>query len=433
MKSIRTKIILITVIAIALSMAISTFLGIREAIEIGQSSAEQAMQLLCENGEKNLNFYFDGVEGTEIDHVVMASLVDNLKLYDHGYAFLTDDQGNLIYHPYLDVQDLSGKELPRTPQELNTAEAVVHYVFNGTEKVAVRRTLENGMILNVSVPTAEINGNLRSVIARTVLASVVILTVILLLALKFAKFVIKPLTELTDAARKVSDGEYNVEFKYDGNDEVGVLTAAFRSLIEHMKLYVRNLSTINQHLKEDNVALEAATIRDSLTGVKNRFALRRDYDSYHEKEMHVMMLDVDDVKSGNEKLSHAAGDYVLKKTGDVLKEIFGAEHSYRYGGDEFLILLPEASGERFKALLEIMRSKLEKITLDGKKLPIRFSAGYVYGNSMLKDDLRLMLRSADELLYKAKGQGMNSFVGEAYHRETALLIKKREEEAFRQG
>ena len=58
MKTIRAKISLITVIAIVLAMVISTSLGIKEAIEIGQSSSEQALKILCENVERNLNFYF---------------------------------------------------------------------------------------------------------------------------------------------------------------------------------------------------------------------------------------------------------------------------------------------------------------------------------------------------------------------------------------
>ena len=68
-----------------------------------------------------------------------------------------------------------------------------------------------------------------------------------------------------------------------------------------------------------------------------------------------------------------------------------------------------------------------------RKLPVYFSAGYVYGKTSLQDDLRLMLRNADKLLYKAKGNGKNEFIGEEYNREIAEAIPKRQEEAFRQG
>ena len=50
-------------------------------------------------------------------------------------------------------------------------------------------------------------------------------------------------------------------------------------------------------------------------------------------------------------------------------------------------------------------TQLEEIYLDDKKMPVHFSAGYVYGKSLLQDDLRLMLRAADDLLYKVKENG----------------------------
>ena len=61
-------------------------------------------------------------------------------------------------------------------------------------------------------------------------------------------------------------------------------------------------------LQEDNLSLEAAIIRDSLTGVKNRFALRRDYDKYFEKDVHLMMIDIDDFKKVNDNYGHSVRD-----------------------------------------------------------------------------------------------------------------------------
>ncbi|MBR1751286.1 MAG: GGDEF domain-containing protein, partial [Ruminococcus sp.] len=186
-------------------------------------------------------------------------------------------------------------------------------------------------------------------------------------------------------------------------------------------------------LKEDNLTLEAATIRDSLTGVKNRFALRRDYDKYVEQKIHIMMLDIDDFKGINDNYGHSVGDYLLKRTGDTLIDLFGAEHSYRYGGDEFMVIIPDIPEEDFTRLVEEMGRELEELYLEDKKLPVRFSAGYVYGHTHLQDDLRFMLRQADELLYKAKGEGKSTFFGEKYNRESAVTIKKKTEEAFRRG
>ena len=567
MKSIRSRITLIIIIAVVLSTGSAMALGIRDVISLGQDSSEQALKLLCENGEKNLDFYFDsvgqsvemvasyaeadiesgstddlkehvkrvdiffgkiarqtsgvltyyyrldpsvskdvtgfwyveadgngftehevtditkydlndttqlvwytvprasrepvwlppyitdnldvrvisynvpviirgqfmGVIGIEIDYSTMAEQVNNIRLYKSGYAFLNDREGNIIYHPSIDVLGLSKEEIPRTPKELREYEKYIEYNFDGVDKMAYRLPLKNGMILNVTVPVSEISGTWKNLIKRTVWVSLGLLVIFILLAWQFASHITKPVSDLAKAAKEVSNGNYDVELSYNGKDEVGTLTHSFKSLTEHLKTYISELNDVNQHLKDDNLTLEAATTRDSLTGVKNRFALRRDYDTYHDQDIHIMMLDIDDFKKVNDQYGHSVGDYLLKKTGDALLDNFGADHSYRYGGDEFMVIYPDITEEEFRLNLVNLEVQLENIYLEDKKLPVHFSAGYVYGKNVLQDDLRLMLREADELLYHAKKTGKNTFTGEAYNREKAEHIEKKEEESFRQG
>ena len=567
MKSIRTRITVIIVIAIILSTGITMALGVWDVVSIGQTSSKQSLELLCENGEKNLDYYFEsvgqsvemvasyaesdleqlgedrieehiahvdtlfgkvarhtsgvmtyyyridpsytkdevgfwyveaggngftphevtditqydlndttqlvwytvpkasrepvwlppyitdnlgarvisynvpiivhdqfvGVVGIEIDYTTMANQVDSIRLYKHGYAYLSDKNGRIIYHPFIDIPSLSEEEIPKTPEELEEYEKFTRYNYEGVEKEAYRLPLKNGMIMNVSVPVSEINGSWRKMVQRTILVSIGLIVIFILLAWQFAERIIKPLSDLAKAAKEVDKGNYDTELKYNGRDEVGVLTSTFRALLAHLKSYISDLNDLNTKLQEDNLTLEAATIRDSLTGVKNRFALRRDYDSYSEKNIHIMMLDIDDFKKVNDTYGHSVGDYLLKKTGDALLDNFGAEYSYRYGGDEFMVVYPDISEEEFRSLIDATKAQLKEIYLDEKKIPIHFSAGYVYGMNMLKDDLRLMLRAADELLYKAKENGKDNFFGEEYNREAAEKIEKKEEESFRQG
>lgn len=566
MRSIRTRITAIILIAIVLAAGLTTALAVFDVVEIGQTSSRQSLELLCQNGEKNLDYYFDsvghsvemvssyaesdlenseyadledhvkrvstffgkvarqtngvltfyyridpeysdkvtgfwfvdsngngyvehevtditqydindttqlvwytvprasrapvwlppyttdnldvrvisynvpiivhdefvGVVGIEIDYTTMANQVDSIRLYDHGYAFLSGEDGTLIYHPLMDVPSLSQEEIPQTPEELKEYEKFIRYTYEGVEKEAYRLPLKNGMIMNVCVPVSEINGNWRKTVTRTVFISIGLIIIFALLAWQATERIIRPLSALAKAAKEVDEGNYDVELKYNGKDEVGVLTATFRTLISLLKAYISDLNDINSKLQEDNLTLEAATIRDSLTGVKNRFALRRDYERYCEKELHLMMLDIDEFKSVNDTYGHSVGDYLLKKTGDALLDNFGADYTYRYGGDEFLVAYPDISEEEFQSIIEATKAQLQEIYLDEKKMPVHFSAGYVYGRTALKDDPRLMLRAADALLYKAKHSGKDSFIGEEYDRESAEKIEKKEEESFRQ-
>lgn len=376
---------------------------------------------------------FIGVIGIELDHTTMANQVDNIRLFKNGYAFINDDEGDIIYHPNIDVSKLTEETKPKVPNGLLSSKDIVRYNFEGVDKIAAWRTLKNGMRLNVAVPVSEINGNWKALVNKLVVVSVVLLIIAIVVTMRFSDHITKPLQKLTEAAKQVDEGNYEVELEHDRTDEVGVLSRTFSQLVSHMKKYIDELNELNRDLKEDNLTLEAATIRDSLTGVKNRFALRRDYDKYVEQEIHIMMLDIDDFKGINDNYGHSVGDYLLKRTGDTLIDLFGAEHSYRYGGDEFMVIIPDIPEEDFTRLVEEMGRELEELYLEDKKLPVRFSAGYVYGHTYLQDDLRFMLRQADELLYKAKGDGKSTFFGEKYNRESAVTIKKKTEEAFRRG
>ena len=75
MKSIRTRITLIIIIAVILSTGICTALGIRDVIKLGQSSSEHALELLCQNAQKNLDSYFDSV-GHSVDMVASYAEAD---------------------------------------------------------------------------------------------------------------------------------------------------------------------------------------------------------------------------------------------------------------------------------------------------------------------------------------------------------------------
>lgn len=376
---------------------------------------------------------FVGVIGIETDYNIISEIVNSIKLYDNGYAFINKDNGDIICHPNIDVETITGPNKLKVPEGLLSSESVITYTFEGVEKQAVWLRLGNGMRLNVTVPVSEINGDWESIVWKIAIVSVVLLIVFILVTTHFSGHITKPLRELTKAAAQVTEGNYDVKLDYHGSDEVGVLSQSFGQLVGNIKTYIGDLNELNDQLKEDNLTLEAATIRDSLTGVRNRFALRRDYNFYGEQHIHLMMLDIDDFKGVNDNFGHSVGDYLLKKTGDALIDIFGSEYSYRYGGDEFMVILPDYAEEDFQSAVEVLKDRLESICLEDKKLPVHFSAGYVYGRTDLGDDLRLMLRQADELLYKCKGSGKSTFKGEPYDREYASGIKKREEEAFRKG
>lgn len=178
---------------------------------------------------------------------------------------------------------------------------------------------------------------------------------------------------------------------------------------------VAELRELNDILTDDNRILAEASMADHLTGLRNRYALRRDYNSYSHRDLVVMMMDADDFKHFNDDYSHNVGDYVLSEIGANLIKVFGAESCYRYGGDEFLIISLLPPGE-FKARITALDNLMEEIKLDGNPFPISISGGYVYGRILAPADLRNMIHEADMELYAAKAAGKHRFNGKPFVR-----------------
>ena len=163
----------------------------------------------------------------------------------------------------------------------------------------------------------------------------------------------------------------------------------------------REIRSLTEALSDDNTKLQRASSTDALTGIRNRYALRNDYDGYNHRNVYVMMLDVDNFKLVNDTYGHDTGDRVLAETGKLLAEQFGPEHCYRYGGDEFLVIVPDISEEAFRKKLDALMAQRPMIG----DAPVGYSAGYTHGLVRELDELREMFNQADERMYAEKHHG----------------------------
>lgn len=160
--------------------------------------------------------------------------------------------------------------------------------------------------------------------------------------------------------------------------------------------------------KQRKVALEVFT--DELTGAYTRkfFAKRFEEEKHrHERQekcFSIAFLDLDYFKEINDTHGHLFGDEVLKEFVEIIKaNLRNYDEVFRYGGDEFLILFPEATGEEAYKIVERIRKSAKK-----KKFAISFSAGI----SMMKDELSMtdLMKAADASLYIAKENGRNQTI-----------------------
>lgn len=170
---------------------------------------------------------------------------------------------------------------------------------------------------------------------------------------------------------------------------------------EEIKAF-KDVKLLTEKLQNENESLQIISMQDVLTGLQNRLALRRDYDSYKNRELTVMMLDLDNLKIINDTYGHKEGDKALKKTGVLLAKTFGKDCCYRYGGDEFLILCPDLSESEFTEKLGDMMKSKPSFNVNGISVNVEFSFGYVH--DLVRDikDLRQFFSLADQRMYASK-------------------------------
>lgn len=172
------------------------------------------------------------------------------------------------------------------------------------------------------------------------------------------------------------------------------------------------LALANLKLRE---ILRTQSIRDQLTGLYNRRhmedALAREIHraKRHQNPMGVIMLDVDHFKKFNDNFGHEEGDTLLRELGSLMqKNVRQEDIACRYGGEEFLVILPEAPLEVVAERAENLRHQVEQ-NLNLKQQSVTISVGVaIYPEHGLTGEG--LVAAADQGLYQAKRQGRNRVV-----------------------
>lgn len=179
------------------------------------------------------------------------------------------------------------------------------------------------------------------------------------------------------------------------------------------KLYKR-LSKAEQKLKE-------LLNTDALTGLSNRRSvvggLYKEVERArrYKRPFCCIMIDIDHFKKINDTYGHQAGDEVLRVIGKIMKSIFrNSDLTGRYGGEEFIVLLPETDIEGAMAAAEKIRAEVENAEIViAEKEVIRMTSSFGVSCLCEDDDMPLekkaadLVGRADKALYKAKSEGRN--------------------------
>lgn len=171
-------------------------------------------------------------------------------------------------------------------------------------------------------------------------------------------------------------------------------------------------------LRESEERYRLLSLTDSLTGLFNsrylheRLQSELERTARYQRSLALLVLDCDNFKRINDNFGHLEGDKVLQAlAGIIVQGLRRTDSAFRYGGEEFVILLPESNGEAAVALAERLCSNFagqEVIAADGQLIRCTVSIGvaeYVSG-----DTENSLIRRADDACYQAKADGRNCVV-----------------------
>jgi len=235
---------------------------------------------------------------------------------------------------------------------------------------------------------------------------------------------LRPILLLSAGAKRVSAGDLEVRLPVRGHDEVADLTRAFNEMAERIQEgRVRleeardELAKSNEELKSANRRLEELAITDGLTGLFNRRHFQDTLDREMQRgeregwSLSLLLLDLDHFKQFNDKWGHSEGDNELKRVaGQLLASVRSTDSAYRYGGEEFAMLLTSCPKAQALKVAEKVRQAVASLARPGR---FGWRTTVSIGVATFPEDGRVargLIDMADAALYAAKARGRDRVI-----------------------
>lgn len=342
-----------------------------------------------------------GIVGMDINFEMIAEDVNKIKLYQSGYAFLTNDQGQIMSHKEIltdtraEQEDESLTQIVAALKKSSSGSSLFEYTWRGTEKKMAFRTLQNGLRLVVTAPVEEIDSEKDKLITEILTAVLFISVLTVLLTVIFTRRLIRPLKELNEAAKKIAAGDFSVSFSRYARDEVGALAASFQKTSEHLQQYISYINGL--------------AYRDALTGVKNKTAYQDAVLRLEEQiktgraVFALVILDLNGLKQANDTYGHDFGDTLITEACRLICKTFKRSPVYRIGGDEFAVILEGPDLEQCSKLIKSFEDGMaehNRTARPGNYISVAWGIAVYNGDT--DQTFSTIFKRADEAMYKNK-------------------------------
>ena len=319
---------------------------------------------------------FIGVVGMDFDYMVLTQIVQNIKIYQNGYAHL--ELNGVIIHD----------------GSANTTTAALR--DHSEDYLRVSKDLTNGMTLVLSADYEDIR-QIRYDIGFKIVFIVLFFSLSFSLIVIFmVRRMVRPLKKLTAASVKLSNGDYNVEIDHSSIREIKLLSTAFENMI--------------LHLREYHALQHQLSHRDALTGLRNTTSYKNWVIDFNTKikdggvSFGVVVLDINDLKKINDTYGHIFGNELILTASRIICETFKRSPVFRIGGDEFCVILQNRDLENRKALFKSFDSicLATLVNKDNVKFPLRIAKGFSKFDPEKDTQFSDVFERADTEMYKNK-------------------------------
>ena len=342
-----------------------------------------------------------GVAGMDVLFSDIVDKISDVSVYDTGIAYLVNEENKIMYHPKgeteFPVSDIQSWQQFVTESGKDIEGKYVYEYQSKNEKYKlVCYDLENNMRLLLSASADETDAEKNEMIREVLVSVTMIALVCILTSVLISQSIIRPLKELTEASKKIADGNLKIKIPSGSKDEVGQLADSLQQTVDCLCVYMDRISDL--------------AYTDTLTGVKSITAYNEEIrklngtiaEGFH--QFGIIMFDINGLKEMNDTYGHDIGDAYIRNCCRLICTTYKHSPVYRIGGDEFVAILRGQDLLNSSKLIQRFYERMVQLSKESDRPEgvVSIAAGMAVFKEQQDTDVQSVFKRADENMYKNK-------------------------------